>query len=201
MLVGMEITSLITCLGHFTRWLSTVHWILARDKKTIWRPRAHGVMVCASGCLTDTDVHHIIQHSFKFHQCNIPRTFNPRHLANTVKGWLQFISIKVLFSHVSLLEMGLWDKYASLFILFPYSYAEAQSHGICNFVCTLTYSTPPKISCLMFRVQSYPALLVAMAWNCSSECNGNNLESLSFLTLCRMLTVCVQRLQLNVSLQ
>jgi len=122
-------------------------------------------------------------------------------LANTVKRWLQIISIKVLFSHISLLEMGLWDKYASLFILFPYTYAEAQSHGICNFVCTLTYSTPPKISRLMFHVQSYPALLVAMAWNCSSECNGNNLESLSFLTLCRMLTVCVQRLQLNVSLQ
>ena len=33
MLIGMEITSLITLLGHFTRWLSTVHWMLARDKR------------------------------------------------------------------------------------------------------------------------------------------------------------------------
>jgi len=29
----MEITSLITFLGHFTGWLSTVHWMLARDKR------------------------------------------------------------------------------------------------------------------------------------------------------------------------
>lgn len=77
----------------------------------------------------------------------------------------------------------------------------AQRHERCNFVCALTYSTPPKISRRKFRVQSCPAPLVAMAWNYRSECNGNNLESLSFLILWRILTVCVQRLHLNVSLQ
>jgi len=88
----------------------------------------------------------IIRHNFKFHQCNIPRTFNPRQMANTVKRCLKIISSKVPFSHISLLEMGLWDKYTSLFIPFPYTYAEAQWHERCNFVCALTYSTPPKIS-------------------------------------------------------
>jgi len=125
----------------------------------------------------------------------------PGNWPTQLKRWLRIISSKVPFSHISVLEMGLCDKYASLFIPFPYTYAEAQVHKRCNFVCGRTYSTPPKISQLMFRVQSYPAPLVALAWNCSSECNGNNLESLSFLILWRMLAVCVQRLQLNVSLQ
>jgi hypothetical protein len=131
-----------------------------------------------------------IRHSFKFNQCNIPRTFIPRQLANTVLE---------LITHYQ--QLDLRYKYASLFISFPYTHAEAQRQERCNFVCAPTYLTPPNISQLKFHVQSYSAPLVATAWNCSSECNGNNLESLSFLILWRMLTVCVQRLQLNVSLQ
>jgi len=46
MLVGMEITSLITCLGHFTRWLCTVHWMLARDKRDLETKSSWGDGMC-----------------------------------------------------------------------------------------------------------------------------------------------------------
>lgn len=115
MLVDMEITSLITFLRHFKRWLSTVHWMLARDKRRfghqelIWWWYVHQDFNRQSWAPSD-----IVS---KFNHCNIPRTFIPSHLASTV---LELIT--------DYQQLDLWYKYASLFISFPYTHAEAQSY-------------------------------------------------------------------------
>jgi hypothetical protein len=110
MLVCMEIISVFTIfLGHFTRRLPTVHWLLTKDRRWVGNRELVGDSMC-TGILTDTQVC-TIRHNSKFHLCNIRKTFNLRRLANTVNNiWLQIISTKDPFSQVFPLEMDPGEK-------------------------------------------------------------------------------------------
>lgn len=118
--------------------------------------------------LTDTQVC-TIRHNFKLHSCIIPRIFNLRQLANTVKIWLQIISSKDPFSQVFLLEMDLCKKHTSVLIPFPYTHAGTWRHDRCNFVCAqltqhlLTFHNLCFVSCL---TQPYKWLWLGAAVQC-----------------------------------